>query len=60
VQSIVIDRTDVARGRIVIAATAAHAKHLELGTRTIKPRPFLRRALRTMRGRVIKLIREAL
>lgn len=60
VNSIVIDRTDIARGRIVIAATAKHARPLELGTRTMAPRPFLRRALRTMRGRVIKLVREAL
>lgn len=60
IQSIVIDRTDVPRGRIVIAATAKHAKFLELGTRKMAPRPFLRRALRTMRRRVIRIVRSAL
>lgn len=58
--SIVIDRTDLPRGRIVIAATAQHARHLELGTRKMKPRPFLRRALRTMRGRIIAIVSAAL
>lgn len=60
VNSIIIDRTDIKRGRIVIAATAKHAKFLELGTRTMAPRPFLRRALRTMRGRIIAIVSAAL
>lgn len=59
ISGIVIDRTDVVRGRIVIAATSPHAKHLEYGTRTMAPRPFLRRALRIMKGRVVAIFREA-
>jgi len=59
IASIVIDRTDVPRGRIVIAATSAYAKHLEYGTRKMAPRPFLRRALRTMRRRIVQLFEAA-
>ncbi|MGL5116516.1 MAG: HK97-gp10 family putative phage morphogenesis protein, partial [Beijerinckiaceae bacterium] len=59
IAGIVIDRTDVKRGRIIIAATAPYAKALEYGTRKMAPRPFLRRALRAMRGRVVTIFREA-
>ena len=60
INSIVIDRADLPRGRIVIAATAEHARHLEYGTRKMAPRPFLRRALRNSQGRILALFRAAL
>lgn len=60
IAGIVIDRTDVRRGRIIIASTAPYSKALEFGTRHMAPRPFLRRALRVMRGRVVTIFKAAL
>lgn len=60
ISSIVLDGTDLPRGEITIAAQAKYARFLELGTARMAARPFLRRALDTMRGRVLTLIRRAL
>jgi HK97 gp10 family phage protein len=59
IASIIVDRADLPRGRIRIAATAAYAKHLEFGTRKMAPRPFLRRALREMRPRIVAVFAKA-
>lgn len=59
IAGIVIDRADITRGRIIIASTAPYSRALEFGTRKMAPRPFLRRALRSMKGRVVTIFREA-
>lgn len=50
--NIVVDRADILFGRIIIASLAAYSKALEYGTKHIKPRSFMRRALGRTRAAV--------
>lgn len=59
VGGILIERAEIATGRIRVASTAGHSKVLELGGRFIAPRPFLRRALMKSRKAVIVAFRVA-
>lgn len=43
----------------IVGNTKRHGRHLELGTRKMAPRPYLRPAVTAMRRQVIKLLAEA-
>lgn len=50
--NIVIDRASVGFGRIVVASLASYSRALEFGTKHIRPRSFMRRALARTRTAV--------
>ena len=58
--SIILETGDLPTGKITIEARAKYATYLEFGTARMAARPFLRRALDSMRGRVMILLRRAL
>ena len=59
VNSISVD-VDPAQFNLTLSALAAHARHLEFGTRHMLPRPFLRPALTRWRQRIIDAIHDAI
>lgn len=58
--SILIDRAELPRARITIAALAKYAPFLEFGTSRLAPRPFLRPALQRSRAAVLRCFRLAM
>lgn len=57
---IILDKTDASKGRVTIASTAPYSRHLEFGTSKMEPRPFLRRALWSMRDTVQRIFIDRL
>lgn len=51
--NIVLDRVLVPSGRIIIASLAPYSRGLEFGTRFMRQRSFMRRAIANTRGAVI-------
>lgn len=58
--NIIVDRAELGESRITIASLAKYSAALEFGTSKIKPRPFMRAAIRNSRAAVARIFRAAM